>query len=91
MHTANALQMRQNLGAVIAELQKTGEPILIERGRSPVAVLISLADYRKRFVDIEADMARRKIIDEIKSSHIKLPAGVSSLSLIQDLRYDSSN
>ena len=91
MQTANALRMRQNMGAVIHELHKTGEPILIERGRLPVAVLISLADYKKRFVDIIADAARRKIIDEIKASQIQLPSGISSLQLIQDLRHDSSN
>ncbi len=91
MHTANALRMRQNMGSVIQELQKTGEPILIEKGRLPVAVLISLADYKKRFVDIEADSARRKIIEEIKASQIRLPSGMSSLSLIRDLRHDSGN
>ena len=86
MHKVNALQMRQNMGAVIRELQKTGEPCLLEKGRVPVAVLISLADYKKRFVDIEADLARRQIIDEIKSAQIKLPKGISSLNLIQELR-----
>lgn len=96
MHKVNALQMRQNMGAVIHELQRTGEPCLVEKGRVPVAVLISLADYRKRFVDIEADLERRKIIDEIKACQIKLPDGVSSLSLLQDLRagdklYDQSH
>lgn len=89
MQTTNALAMRQNLGAILHTLQKTGEPILVERGRLPVAVLISLADYKKRFVDIEADEARRQIIHEIKASQIKLPSGTTSLSLIRELRYDS--
>lgn len=91
MQTVNALRIRQNMGAVIQELQKTGEPILLEKGRLPVAVLISLADYKKRFVDVIADSARRRIIDEIKASQLQLPPNTSSLQLIQDLRYDSSN
>lgn len=86
MHKVNALQMRQNMGAVIRELQRTGEPFLLEKGRVPVAVLISLLDYKKRFVDIEADLSRRQMIAEIKSSSIKLPENISSLSLIQELR-----
>jgi prevent-host-death family protein len=86
MQRTNALEMRQNLGAVLTKLQKTGEPVLVEKGRLPVAVLISLSDYRKRFVDMEADSLRRQIVEEIKASQIRLPKDASSLDMIRDLR-----
>ena len=51
MYKTNALKMRQNLGSVLRKLSKTGRPVLVEQNRKPVAVLISLEDYQKRFTD----------------------------------------
>ena len=65
MKRINALQLRQSLGKVIDLLQKTGEPILLERGRKQAAVLITLEDYQTRFVEKDADQKRRKIQQEI--------------------------
>jgi prevent-host-death family protein len=59
MKTVNALKLRQQLGSVLKELQASGRPVLIERNSRPAAVLISLEDYQKRFVDREADDKRR--------------------------------
>lgn len=78
--------MRQNLGAVLKKLKKTGEPVLVERNRKPAAVLISVDDYQKRFVDHEADIQRRELVEKIKKAKIKLPSGKSSLDLIHELR-----
>jgi prevent-host-death family protein len=88
MQKANALQLRQNMGQIVKRLQETGEPILLEKDRKPVAVLISLDDYKRRFVDIDADILRRKMIEEIKKAKIKLPKDLSSLDLIRTLRSD---
>lgn len=86
MQKTNALQLRQNMGALIDKLRATGEPILLEKDRTPVGVIISIDDYKKRFVDIDADIARKEIIEKIKAAKIKLPKGKSSLDLIRDLR-----
>jgi prevent-host-death family protein len=86
MEKANALQLRQNMGRIVQRLKDKGEPILIEKDRKPVAVLISLEDYQRRFVDIDADIKRRELIAEIKQAKIKLPKGTSSLDLIRSLR-----
>ena len=59
MEKVNALALRQSLGRVLKNLSKSGRPILVEKGRKPAAVLISLDDYRKRFVDKIADDQRR--------------------------------
>ena len=47
----NALQVRQSFGKILKRLNKEKEPILIEKGREPVAALISLKDYKERFID----------------------------------------
>jgi prevent-host-death family protein len=86
MKKTNALQMRQNLGEILDQLRKHGEPILVEKGREPVAVLISIEEYKKRFVDIGADIMRRELVNKIRSANIKLPQGKSSLDIIRELR-----
>ncbi len=86
MIKTNALALRQNLGSVIDQLQKNGEPILVEKGRQPVAVLISLEDYKKRFVDVIADIERRELVNRIRAANIKLPAKKSSLEIVREIR-----
>lgn len=86
MEKVNALQLRQSLGKTLARMQKTGEPILVEKGRRPVAVLISLEEYQKRFVDFEADQRRRELVKKIRSANLPLPDGKSSLDLIREIR-----
>ena len=75
--------MRQNLGAVLKDLIKTGEPILVQRSSQPAAVLITIEDYQKRFVDRIADEKRKAIVEQIRSARIKLPKGVKSIDLIR--------
>jgi prevent-host-death family protein len=86
MEKVNALQLRQSLGRVLERLRKTGQPILLEKDRKPAAVLISLEDYRKRFVDVEADRLRNEVIERIKHAELRTPKGVSSLDLLRELR-----
>lgn len=86
MEKVNALKLRQNLGAVVDRLHRSGEPILLEKGREPVAVLITLEDYKKRFVDVDADIERRKLVERIRRANVKLPAGKTSLDLVRELR-----
>lgn len=86
MEKTNALALRQNLGAIVKRLLKSGKPILVERGRQPVAVLITVDDYKKRFVDVEADSERSKIVERISTAKLKLPANLSSLDLIREIR-----
>lgn len=65
MRKTNALEMRRNLGAVLRALEKDGGPILVEKNREPTAVLISLRDYRERFVDKVAADERERLAAEI--------------------------
>jgi PHD/YefM family antitoxin component YafN of YafNO toxin-antitoxin module len=86
MKKTNALALRQNLGSIIDQLLQQGEPILVEKGRHPVAVLISLEDYRKRFVDVAADIQRRELVEKICKANIKLPPGKSSIEIVREIR-----
>jgi prevent-host-death family protein len=86
METVNALELRQSLGRVLQRLKKTGQPILLEKDRKPAAVIISLEDYRKRFVDVEADRLRNEVVERIKLAELRAPKGVSSLDLVREVR-----
>ncbi|MGH7893621.1 MAG: type II toxin-antitoxin system Phd/YefM family antitoxin [Candidatus Binatia bacterium] len=86
METVNALQLRQSLGRILARLKKTGRPILLEKDRKPAAVIISLQDYRTRFVDVEADRRRTEMVERIKQAALRTPKGVSSLDLLRVVR-----
>ena len=86
MEKVNALQLRQSLGRVLQRLQKTGRPILLEKDRKPAAVIISLEDYRTRFVDVEADRRRVEVVDRIKKATLKAPKGLSAVDVLRELR-----
>jgi len=86
MERVNALQLRQSLGRVLQRLKRTGRPILLEKDRKPAAVLISLEDYRTRFVDVEADRLRVEMVERIKQAGLRTPKGVTSLDLLREVR-----
>ncbi len=86
MIKANALEIRNNFGSILKKLSKSGQAVLIEKDRKPAAVLISLEDYQKRFVDKEADSKREEVIQKIKSSKLKLSKGKTSLDILCELR-----
>ncbi len=86
MKIVNALKLRQQLGSVLRSLQESGRPILIERNSKPTAVLISLDDYQKRFVDREADEKRKEMVEVILKTRLRLPAGKSTLDLLREGR-----
>ncbi len=86
MKTVNALKLRQQLGSVLRGLQESGCPVLIERNSKPAAVLISLEDYQRRFVDREADEKRKEMVEAILKTRLRLPPGKSTLDLLREGR-----
>ncbi len=86
MIKANALQLRQSLGAILKKLQTGKQPILIERNSKPAAVLITLEDYQKRFVDREADEKRKQLVRRIKELRTSLDPKIKSIDLIEEMR-----
>ncbi len=87
MEKINALQLRQSLSSVLKRREKTGRPILLEKDRKPAAVIISLEDYRTRFVDIEADRRRAEMVDRIKGAALRTPKGVSGVEMLRAVRH----
>jgi prevent-host-death family protein len=75
MTTVNALKIRNQFGEVLKILDDTGEPVLVNKGRELRAVLISVEDFKTRFIDKqaeeEADRIFNKILEE-RSSRISV-------------------
>ncbi len=86
MKTVNALELRQSLGKVLDRLERGDGPIVVHRRRRPAAALVSLKDYRERFVDREADEARRRIVGKIKRLRFRSPEEGTTLDLLRSLR-----
>ncbi len=85
----NALQVRQSLGKILDKLKKMDEPIIIERGREPVAVLISLKAFRERFVDYREEQKRRELLEAFRQNAVK--PSMDSLAALREIRYGSSH
>lgn len=86
MKRINALQLRQSLSRVMAALEKGGGPILVERGRRPVGVLISLRDFEERFVEKSASEARRKLLEEMDALARRSADEASGVEILRGLR-----
>ena len=86
MKTVNALQLRQSLGKVLDQLEHDGAPIVVCRRRTPAAALVSLKDYRERFVDREADDQRRQVVAKLRKLRFQSPRTGTTLDLLRDLR-----
>lgn len=86
MKTVNALKLRQSLGEVLDRLERDGGPILVCRRRTPAAALVSLKDYRERFVDREADERRREIVARLKELTFESPRTGTTLDILRELR-----
>jgi hypothetical protein len=65
MKEINAVQLRQSLGRLAATLKRTGEPILLKVGREAVGVIITVKDFRERFVLGQAAAERVRLVEEI--------------------------
>jgi len=67
MITVNALKIRNQFGDVLKTLEETGEPILVSKGRELRAVLISVEDFKTRFIDKQVEEEAEKVFERIVS------------------------
>ena len=86
MRKVNALELRQSLRKIIEILHRSGEPVLVERGRTPVAVLITLQDFQERFVEKAAAEARDRILEGIDALAAPSVDPTPAVEILQDLR-----
>jgi len=86
MKTVNALTVRNKLGEVLETLTKTGEPILVSKGRQVRAVLITPEDFQKRFLDFQAAEDKERLLQSIKDVRAGKTGQKSSLEVLRELR-----
>jgi len=82
----NALAVRQSFGKILQKLKASGEPIVIEKGREEVAVLISIEDYRERFIDRQAEAEKQALLERFKKN--KITSSKNSTSVLHQFRYE---
>lgn len=83
----NALQVRQSFGKILKKLTASGEPIIIEKGREPVAVLISIQAFNERFIDYREKQKREELLKRFEA--LSEPPVRSSLEILREIRYGS--
>ncbi len=86
MRSVNALDIRNHLGAVLDDLERTGEPVIVSKGRKPRAVLISMEDFRRRFVDRQTEEQRKALLDRVLAARAERLGASESLSVLRALR-----
>lgn len=86
MKKVNALKIRNNLGEVLDTLTKTGEPILVSKGREIRAVLITPEQFKRRFLDYQAEEQKRQLLQTIGGLQAHSLRGQDSLDLLRELR-----
>ena len=80
------MELRQSMGKVLADLQRTGKPILLEKGHKPVGVIVSLKDYHERFVERVAAEERDLIVAEMDALARPSVDSTSSVEVLRELR-----
>lgn len=86
MEEVNALKVRNNLGEILDRLAQKGEPILISKGRRIRAVLVTPEQFERRFLDWQAEEARRRFMDSLAGLRRKRKGEMSSLAALRKLR-----
>lgn len=86
MRTVNALKIRNNLGEVLDLLNDTGEPILVSKGRKLKAVLITPEQFKRRFLDYQAEERKRQLLETIKGLRDDSLERKGSIEVLRELR-----
>ncbi len=84
----NALQVRQSFGKILKKLLASDEPIIIEKGRAPVAVLISLKTFHERFIDLREQKKKEAVLAAFDSA--ASTSTTDSLKALREMRYGSN-
>jgi len=86
MKTVNALKIRNHLGEVLEELNRTKKPILVSKRRKIQAVLITPEQFKKRFLDYQAEEEKKQLLDRIKGLKRKSKGTKKSIEVLRELR-----
>jgi PHD/YefM family antitoxin component YafN of YafNO toxin-antitoxin module len=86
MKTINALNIRNNLGKVLQELEETKEPVLVSKGRKVRAALISIEDFQTRFIDKQAEAEKEKWMKKLDELRAPRVDSLTRLDALRNLR-----
>ena len=86
MKEINALKLRNNLGKILDQLNKTGEPLLISKGRKARAVLITPEQFEKRFLDYQAEEKKKEMLEKILALRADRIGDKDSVVILRELR-----
>ena len=86
MKEINALKLRNNLGEILDQLNKTGEPLLISKGRKAKAVLITPEQFEKRFLDYQAEEKKKEMLEKILALRADRIGDKDSVAILRELR-----
>ena len=89
MEQVNALKLRNHLGEILDRLRDKGEPILVSKGRTIRAVLVTPEQFEKRFLDWQAEEQRKRFLNDVAQLKKKKKSRLDSLTVLRQLRgYD---
>jgi PHD/YefM family antitoxin component YafN of YafNO toxin-antitoxin module len=86
MERVNALKLRNNLGEILDRLSAKGDPILISKGRKIRAVLVTPADFERRFLDVKAREEKDQLLEFFKTLRKRKKESIQSLKVLRQLR-----
>jgi len=86
MKEINALKLRNNLGKILDQLNKTGEPLLISKGGKAKAVLITPEQFEKRFLDYQAEEKKKEMLEKILALRADRIGDKDSVAILRELR-----
>jgi PHD/YefM family antitoxin component YafN of YafNO toxin-antitoxin module len=84
--TVNALEIRNNLGRVLDELEESKQPVLVSKGRRIRAVLISPEDFKLRFIDRQAEAEKESWLKKLEELRAPRRGEIASLDVLRELR-----
>jgi PHD/YefM family antitoxin component YafN of YafNO toxin-antitoxin module len=89
MKEVNALTLRTKFGEILDLLEKTGEPILINKRHKLRAVLVTPEQFERRFLDWQTEEKKKKLLHTIKALRGNRSGTEGSLAVLRKLRgYD---
>jgi prevent-host-death family protein len=86
MKRVNSAELRASIGNIVADIERNGQPIILEKHNQPVAVIISLKDFQERFVEKAALEARLSLADKIDTLARPSKNRASAEQILRDIR-----
>lgn len=86
MKTVNALSVRNRLGEILDGLSRTGEPVLISKGKKIRAVMVTPEAFERRFLDVQAREERKRFLERLASLKAGKVSVEDSVATLRRLR-----